>query len=90
MKKVTFKIIIAKNGGIQAIHCESKKRKNKWLYNYLTNQESLWAWEQWKNSKYKTFKRWFKEFIKPKWEESNWQTFRIKKTLILIKKEENK
>ena len=67
---------------------ENKKAKDKWLYEYLTCQERLWAWEQWKNSMHKTFEKWFKEFIKPKWKESNLQSFRINKKLILIKKEE--
>jgi hypothetical protein len=46
----------------------------------------MWAWEQWGNSDCKSFDKWFKEFIKPKWKESHLQSFRINKKLILIKK----
>lgn len=88
MKKATYKIIVAYNGGQRTYELESKKAKDKWLYEYLTCQERMWAWEQWQSSKHKTFKKWFKEFIEPKWKESNLQSFRINKTLILIKKEE--
>ena len=88
MKKATFKITIVENGRQETYEFENKKAKDKWLYEYLTCQERAWAWEQWKNSMHKTFEKWFKEFIKPKWKESNLQSFRINKKLILIKKEE--
>lgn len=88
MKKTTYKIIVVADGRNETYELESKKAKDKWLYEYLTCQERLWAWEQWGNSDYKTFDKWFKEFIKPKWKESNLQSFRINKKLILIKKEE--
>ena len=88
-QKPTFKIIIAENGIIETISCVNEKAKNQWLYNYLTSQERLWAWEQWGKSDCKTFDKWFKAFIKPKWKESNLQSFHINKKLILIKKEEN-
>lgn len=88
MKKTTYKIIVAYNGGNETYELNSKKAKDKWLYEYLTYQERMWAWEQWQNSPYKTFKKWFKEFIKLKREESNWQSLRINKKLIVIKKEE--
>jgi len=88
MKKATFKITIVDNGRHETYEFKNKKAKDKWLYEYLTSQERLWAWEQWKNSMHKTFEKWFKEFIKPKWKESNLQSFRINKKLILIKKEE--
>ena len=88
MKKTIYKIIVANNGRNETYEFESKKAKDKWLYEYLTCQERIWAWEQWANSKCKTFEKWVKEFIKPKWKESNSQSFRINKKLILIKKEE--
>lgn len=88
MKKATYKIIIISNGRQETYELENKKAKDKWLYEYLTCQERMWVWEQWKNSDYKTVEKWFKEFIKPKWKESNLQSLRINKTLILIKKEE--
>ena len=88
MKKATFKITIVENGRHEIYEFENKKAKDKWLYEYLTCQERLWAWEQWGNSTHKTFDKWFKEFIKPKWKESNLQSFRINKKLIVIKKEE--
>ena len=88
MKKATYKIIVVNNGSHETYEPESKKAKDKWLYEYLTCQERMWVWEQWKNSDYKTVEKWFKEFIKPKWKESNLQSLRINKTLILIKKEE--
>ena len=88
MKKITFKITIVKNGKYETYELENKKAKDKWLYEYLTCQEKIWAWEQWKNSNHTTFKKWFKEFIKPKRKKSNLQSFRINKKLILIKKEE--
>lgn len=88
MKKATYKITVVNNGSYTTYELENKKAKDKWLYEYLTYQERLWAWEQWGNSDYKTFDKWFKEFIKPKWKESNLQSFRINKKLILIKKEE--
>ena len=89
MKKATYKITVVENGRQETYELESKKAKDKWLYEHLTCQERLWAWEQWGNSNCKTFDKWFKEFIKPKWKESNLQSFRINKKLILIKKEEN-
>lgn len=88
MKKATYKITVVESGRQETYELESKKAKDKWLYEYLTCQEKMWAWEQWGNSDYKTFDKWFKEFIKPKWKESNLQSFRINKKLILIKKEE--
>lgn len=88
MKKATYKITVVSNGRQESYELENKKAKDKWLYEYLTCQERLWAWEQWGNSDYKTFDKWFKEFIKPKWKESNLQSFHINKKLILIKKEE--
>lgn len=88
MKKATYKLIVVETGGQQTYKLENKKAKDKWLYEYLTCQERLWAWEQWNNSGYKTFEKWFKEFIKPQWKESHLQSFRINKKLILIKKEE--
>ena len=87
-QKPTFKIIIVESGRQETYECEDEKAKNQWLYEYLTCQERLWAWEQWGNSNFKTFEKWFKEFIKPEWKESNLQSFRINKKLILIKKEE--
>ena len=86
MKKATYKIIIVSNGKQETYELENKKAKDKWLYEYLTCQERLWAWEQWGNSSYKTFEKWFKDFIKPQWEESSLQSLRINKKLILIKK----
>jgi hypothetical protein len=88
MKKATYKIIVVSNGRHKTYEFESKKAKDKWLYEYLTCQEKMWAWEQWKNSGYKTFEKWFKKFIKPQWKKSNLQSFRIDKKIILIKKEE--
>jgi hypothetical protein len=88
MKKATYKITVIDNGGQRKYELKNKKEKNKWLYDYLTCQERLWAWEQWANSTYKTFDKWFKEFIKPQWKVSNLQSLRINKTLVLIKKEE--
>lgn len=86
MKKETYKIIVASGGQYDTYELENKKAKDKWLYEYLTCQERLWAWEQWRNSPYKTFEKWFKEYIKPQWKESDLQSFRINKKLILIKK----
>jgi inhibitor of KinA sporulation pathway (predicted exonuclease) len=88
MKKATYKITVVNNGSYTTYELESKKAKDKWLYEYLTYQERLWAWEQWGNSDYKTFDKWFKEFIKPQWKESELQSLRINKKLILIKKQE--
>ena len=88
MKKATYKIIVVENGRQETYELENKKAKDKWLYEYLTCQERMWAWEQWENSIHKTFEKWFKDFIKPQWKESNLQSLRINKTLILIKKEE--
>ena len=88
MKKATYKITVVENGKYKIYELESKKAKDKWLYEYLTYQEKMWAWEQWKNSTHKTFEKWLKQFVKPKWKESNLQLFYINKKLILIKKEE--
>lgn len=88
MKKATYKITVVENGRQETYELESKKAKDKWLYEYLTCQERMWAWEQWNNSGSKTFEKWFKEFIKPQWKESELQSLRINKKLILIKKEE--
>lgn len=87
MKKITFKITIVKNGRHEIYEFKNKKAKDKWLYEYLTCQERVWAWEQWRNSTHKTFEKWLKEFVKPKWKKSSLQSFRINKKLILIKKE---
>lgn len=89
-QKLTFKITIIENGRISTYECANEKEKNKWLYEYFTRQERPWAWEQWGNSNHKTFDKWFKEFVKPKWKESHLQSFRINKKLILIKKQEKK
>ena len=86
MKKATYKIIVASNGRYETYELENKKTKNKWLYEYLSNDERMWAWEQWQNSPYKTFEKWVREYIKPQWKESDFQSFRINKKLILIKK----
>ena len=86
MKKATYKIIVASNGKYETYELESKKAKDKWLYEYLTCQERMWAWEQWQNSPYKTFEKWFKEYFKEHFQGANLQTFRINKKLILIKK----
>ena len=86
MKKATYKIIIISDGRQATYECENEKAKDKWLYEYLTCQERLWAWEQWGNSNHKTFDKWFKAFIKPQWKESELQSLRINKKLILIKK----
>lgn len=88
MKKATYKITVVNNGSYTTYELENKKAKDKWLYEYLTSQERMWAWEQWQNSIHKTFEKWFKDFIKPQWEESDLQLLRINKKLILIKKEE--
>lgn len=87
-QKFTFKIIIIENGKTTTYECESKKEKNQWFYNLLTQEERMWAWEQWKNSKYKTYNKWFKKFIQSEWEESHLQSFQIRNKVILIKKQE--
>ena len=87
MKKATYKITVVNNGSHETYELESKKAKDKWLYEYLTCQEKMWVWEQWKKSDYKTVEKWFKTFIKPQWKESNLQSLHINKKLILIKKE---
>ncbi len=86
MKKATFKIIIVNHGGQEIYEFENEKAKNKWLYEYLTCQERLWAWEQWQNSNHKTFDKWFKEFIKCKWKESDLQSLYVNQKIIIIKK----
>ena len=88
MKKATYKITVVENGRHKTYELEIKKAKDKWLYEYLIWQEKMWAWKQWKDSNCKTFEKWFKQFVKPKWKESNLQLFYINKKLILIKKEE--
>jgi hypothetical protein len=88
MKKATYKITIVENGRHKTYEFENKKAKNKWLYEYLTCQEKMWAWEQWKKSTHKTFEKWFKQFVKSKWKESDLQVFYINKKIIVIKKEE--
>lgn len=86
MKKATYKITVASNGKYETYELESKKAKDKWLYEYLTCQERMWTWEQWQNSSYKTFDKWFREYIKPQFKWADLQTFRINKKVILIKK----
>ena len=86
-KKQPYKIVVVSGRqNIQTFECATEKEKNQWLYEYLSNDERMWAWVQWKNSPHKTFEKWFKEYIKPQWEESDLQSFRINKKLILIKK----
>lgn len=87
-KQQPYKITVISNGS-KTYECQTEKEKQQWLYDYLTNNERLWAWAQWQQSTYKTFDQWFKAFIKPTWKESTLQTFRINKTLILVKKIEN-
>lgn len=88
MKKATYKIIIISDSRQETYQLENKKAKDKWLYEYLANQEAMWALGQWGNSNCKTFEKWFKEFIKPQWKGSELQSLRINKKLILIKKQE--
>ena len=85
-KKQPYKITVVENGGTSSYECQTEKEKNQWLYNYLSNDERMWAWVQWQNSPYKTFDKWFVEYIKPQWKESSLQSIRINKKLILIKK----
>jgi hypothetical protein len=86
MKKATYKITVVENGRHETYELESQKAKDKWLYEYLTNQEKMWAWEQWQNSNYPTFDKWFKEFIKCKWKESDLQSLYVNQKIIIIKK----
>ncbi len=85
-QKPTFTITIVDNGRIESYDCKNEKAKNQWLYDYLSTEERMWSWVQVQNSNYKTFDKWFKEFIKPQWKESNFQSFRINKKLVLIRK----
>ena len=85
-KKQPYKIVIVGRQGTQTFECATEKEKNRWFYEYLSNDERMWAWEQWKKSPYKTFDKWFKEYIKPQWKECDLQSFRINKKLIVIKK----
>ena len=70
-KKQPYKITVVSNGS-KTYECQTEKEKQQWLYDYLTNDERLWAWAQWQQSTYKTFDQWFKAFIKPTWKESSW------------------
>ena len=89
MKKITYTITVAKRGMCETYELESKKAKDKWLYEYLTGQERQWSWEQWQNSTYKTFDKWFKESIKPKWKICSLQVLLVNRTTIIIKRIEN-
>ena len=61
----------------------------KWLYNYFTNDEKWWTLEQYEQTNYPSFEKWIKDFIKPKWEFSSFQTIRIRnaKKILIVKKE---
>ena len=85
-KQQPYTITIADKGHTQTFECATEKEKNQWLYEYLSNNERMWAWVQWQSSPHKTFDKWFKEYVTTQWKDSNWQTFRINKKLILIKK----
>ena len=81
-----LKEILSKVDHTLLSQCATEKEKNQWLYEYLSNDERMWAWEQWQNSPYKTFEKWFKEYTKEQFKWADLQTFRINKTLILVKK----
>ena len=81
----SYVITVVERGQANTYNCQNAKRKNQWFYEYLTNEERMWAWAQWQNSPYKTFDKWFKEYIKPQWKESNVQSLRINKKIIVIK-----
>ena len=85
-KKQPYKITVVGPYGNHSYECATEKEKNQWLYEYLSNDERMWAWEQWQNSPHKTFEQWFKEYTKEQFKWADLQTFRINKTLILIKK----
>lgn len=85
-KKQSYEITVVRHQGTQTFECATEKEKNQWFYEYLSNDERMWAWEQWQNSPYKTFGKWVKEYTKEQFKWADLQTFRINKTLILVKK----
>ena len=88
-KQQPYKITVVGQYGTYTYDCETEKAKREWLYNYLANDEGLWAWEQWQQSPYRTFDKWVKEFTREQFKWADLQTFRINKTLILVKKIKN-
>ena len=88
MKQITsaYKITLIESGNQKIFYFNTKKEKDKWLYELFTCQERAWAFLQLENSSYKTFDKWFKNFVKPKWKGNDYQFFHIRNKLIFIKK----
>ena len=81
----TYEITVAGGGRAQTYQCENRKEKDKWLYTYLTNDEKWWSHEQYQQSPYSSFDKWFREFTKPQ-NIGSYQSIRTKTKTILIKK----
>lgn len=83
MKK--YQITIIDKGRRSTLPPLTKKEKMRWLYKYLTHDEKVWAWQEWNNSGYKSFDKWFKVFTKQVKKNSSFQFLLIKDKTILIK-----
>ena len=85
----SYEITIIENGVSAKVVCNSKREKDKWLYNYFTNDEKWWALGQYEQTNYPSFEKWVKDFIKPEWEFGRFQSIRIRntKTILIVKKE---
>ena len=44
-KQQPYKITVVGQYGTNTYDCETEKAKNEWLYEYLSNDERMWAWE---------------------------------------------
>ena len=81
----TYEITVVGGGRTQTTKCGNRKEKDKWLYEYLINDEKWWAYEQYEKSPYSSFDKWFREFTKPQ-DFGAYQSIRTKTKTILIKK----
>lgn len=85
-----YLINLCHNGMITTIRCETKKEKDKWLYDHFTvGNEKWWAWEQFQESYEKTFDKFVKKLIK-KEHNSRFQTFALDIGEYIIIQEKNK
>ena len=76
--KLGYKITLIDSGSQKVFYFNNKKEKDKWLYELFTCQERTWAFLQLENSPYKTFDKWFKNFVKPKWKGNDYQFFHFR------------
>ena len=89
-QKSYYLINVCHGGTADIIRCETKKEKNKWLFNYFTTgEEKMWAWEKYKQSHQTDFHKFVKKLLKES-EKQTVQSFLIRKGKVIIIQEKNK